>query len=72
MHWGGEVEFRYKGTDYSVTYIPNTDRIAICKAYQPETEFISTDIEEILNYLMDDGKKLREVIKEVDVTASTI
>ena len=56
IHWGGEVEFQYKDIDYSVTYIPNTDWIAICKAYQPETEYISTDIEKILDYCMDDGK----------------
>ena len=70
MHCNGEVQFDYQGASYSVTHVE--DGIIISKAYQEETSLISPDVEDILNYLMDDGKKLREVITEVEVTERTI
>lgn len=70
MHCGGEVEFYYRGVGYTVTHPDGF--INISKFCRPDTELESHDVEEILNYLMDDGKKLREVIKEVDVAVRTI
>lgn len=70
MHCHGEVQFDYYGASYSVTHIE--EGIIICKAYQNETAVISKNVEDILNYPMDDGKKLREVITEVKVTERTI
>lgn len=67
---GGEVEFLYQGVGYTITHPDGM--INISKFYRPDTELESTDIEDILNYLMDDGKKLREVIKEVKVIVRTI
>lgn len=70
MKCNGEVEFYYYDVGYSITHPDG--RINIGKFYQPDTELESDNIEEVLNYLMDDGKKLREVIKDVDVIVRTI
>lgn len=67
---GGEVEFLYQGVGYTITHPDGI--INISKFYRPDTELESNDIEDILNYLMDDRKKLREVITEVEVTERTI
>ncbi|MDE5883920.1 MAG: DUF4417 domain-containing protein [Oscillospiraceae bacterium] len=67
---GGEVQFLYQGVGYTITHPEGF--INISKFYRPDTELESDDIEDILNYLMDDGKKLREVITEVEVTERTI
>ncbi len=70
MHCGGEVEFYYRGVGYSITHPDGM--INIGKFCQPDTELECQDVEEILNYLMDDGRKLREVIKQVEVAVRTI
>lgn len=70
IKYGGEVEFYYNGVGYSITHPDNI--INIGKFYQPDSELESHNIEDILNFLMDDGKKLRDVIKEVDVSVRSI
>ena len=70
MKFGGEAEFEYHGTEYSIVTVKN--EMYIVKVNHPETLFISADVEKILDYLMDDGKKLREVITEVDVMTRLI
>ena len=70
MKFGGEAEFEYHGTEYSIVTVKN--EMYIVKVNHPETLFISADVEKILDYLMDDGKKLREVITEVDVITRLI
>ena len=70
MKFGGETEFEYHGTEYSIVTVK--DDMYIVKVNHPETLFISADVEKILDYLMDDGKKLREVITEVDVITRLI
>lgn len=67
MKFGGEVEFEYHGSDYSIVTVK--DEMYLVKAGHPETLFIHKDVEKILDYLMDDGKKLREVVTRINVVS---
>ena len=62
---GGEVEFRWHGKDYACTHMQDGS-MCISEANRQETALFSSDIEEILDYLID-GQKLREIIKDVEV-----
>ncbi len=66
---GGEVEFEYNDIVYHITHIENG--ICIYEAFKPETEMICDTAEEILEYIIE-GKKLREIIKDVIVWDRTI
>lgn len=62
---GGEVEFKWNGKEYSCTHIKE-NTICISEACKKETAFYSTNIEEILNYIID-GQKLRNIVKDIHI-----
>ena len=66
---GGEVEFEYNDTVYNITHPEG--RIYICEAFKPETEMICDTAEEVLEYIIE-GKKLREIIKDIIVWNRTL
>ena len=67
---GGEIQFLYQGVGYAITHPGGHHNIS--KYERPDTELESDDVEAILDYRMDDGKKLREVIHEIEVEARTL
>lgn len=67
---GGEVEFRWHGKDYACTHVQDGS-MCISEANKQETALFSSNIEEILDYLID-GQKLREIIKDVEVLFRSI
>lgn len=67
---GGEIQFLYQGVGYTITHPGGHHNIS--KYERPDTELESDDVEAILDYRMDDGKKLREVIHEIEVEARTL
>ena len=64
MKTGGEVEFEWKGKDYSILRV--ADGILFTEQYKPETAVTMQDIEQILDCTID-GQKLREIITKVNV-----
>ncbi len=70
MRWHGEVEFTWKGIDYSVT--PTIDgKISISHSRLQETERICNTADEVLDYMVGEDR-LRDVITQVTVWARTI
>lgn len=62
----GEIEFEYKGKDYSLLYY---DKIYICEYNKPETEKEYDTIEEFLDDYKIDGVPIRELATEIKVFA---
>lgn len=69
MKCGGEVEFEWKGTYYSITHTET--KIGISEAYKQETEKLCDTADEVLEYLVS-GDRLRDVITKVYVLLRTI
>lgn len=66
---GGEVEFEWKGTLYTITHPEGM--INISEAWKPETEKWCATADEALEYRID-GVRLRDIITQVAVKARTI
>ncbi len=66
---GGEVEFEWKGTLYTITHPEGM--INISEAWKPETEQWCATADEALEYMID-GVRLRDIITQVEVKARTI
>lgn len=65
MRWHGEVEFTWKGIDYSVT--PTIDgKISISHSRLQETEQLCDTPDEVLEYMVGEDR-LRDVITQVEV-----
>lgn len=62
----GEIEFEYKGKDYSLLYY---DKIYICEYNKPETEKEYDTIEEFLDDYKIDGVPIRKLATEIKVFA---
>ncbi|SHF31444.1 hypothetical protein SAMN02745195_02354 [Thermoanaerobacter uzonensis DSM 18761] len=62
----GEIEFEYKGKDYSLLYY---DKIYICEYNKPETEKEYDTIEEFLDDYKIDSVPIRELATEIKVFA---
>ena len=69
VDYGGEVEFEWKGTLYTITHPEGM--INISEAWKPETEKWCATADEALEYMID-GVRLREIITQVEVKARTI
>lgn len=65
MRHHAEVVFVYKTKAYSLTYIPG--KIVFGETYYEGDDDLFDTSEEVLNYVMDDGKKLREIITAIQV-----
>lgn len=70
MRSHAEVVFVYNKKAYSLTYIPG--KIVFGETYYEGDDDLFDTSEEILNYVMDDGKKLREIITEIQVVERTL
>ena len=66
---GGEVEFEWKETLYTITHPEGM--INISEAWKPETEQWCATADEALEYMID-GVRLRDIITQVEVKARTI
>lgn len=66
---GGEVEFEWKGTLYTITHPEGM--INISEAWKPETEKWCATADEALEYMIG-GVRLRNIITQVEVKARTI
>uniref|UniRef100_UPI003FF0C70A hypothetical protein n=1 Tax=Candidatus Fimivicinus sp. TaxID=3056640 RepID=UPI003FF0C70A len=66
---GGEVEFEWKGTLYTITHPEGM--INISEAWKPETEKWCATADEALEYRID-GVRLRDIITQAEVKARTI
>lgn len=66
---GGEVEFEFNERVFGITH--DYDKIAIYEAYKQETEKLCKNVDEVLEYIIDDIR-LRDIITEVKVWARTI
>ncbi len=66
---GSEIVFTYNNKDYSITHPDGL--ISICEENKFSGAKDYTNSEDVLNHLID-GKKLREIIKEVIVWDRTI
>lgn len=66
---GGEIEFEWKGTLYTITHPEGM--INISEAWKPETEKWCATADEALEYRID-GVRLRDIITQVEVKARTI
>ena len=66
---GGEIEFEWKGTLYTITHPEGM--INISEAWKPETEQWCATADEALEYMID-GVRLRDIITQVEVKARTI
>ena len=69
MRCGGEVEFVWDGTTYSITHY--NGNIAISHSRSQATEMQRQTADEILEYMVG-GYRLRDIIKEVTVIYRTV
>lgn len=60
----GEIEFEYKGKNYSLLYY---DKIYICEYNKPETEKEYDTIEEFLNNYEIDGTRIKDLATKLKV-----
>ena len=68
LHYHGEVEFEWKGIQYSITHpsVPMRPSINIAEAFKDETEMFADTADEILEYMVA-GDRLCDVITQVKV-----
>ncbi len=66
---GGEIEFEYNDVIYNITHPEG--KIHISQAFKEETGVFCDSADEVLEYIIE-GKKLREIIKDVIVWDRTI
>ena len=71
MHWGGEVEFIWKGTHYGVVRYGQGNKISVYVANRQETERLYDTADEALEYMVGEDR-LRDVITQVTVLDRTI
>ena len=76
MENGGEVQFTYNGKDYGVFPLQrqtpkSKDQFYIWQTGNDDSEAWYDTTEELLDYIIE-GKKLREIITEVEVFDRTI
>lgn len=69
MKCGGEVEFDWNGKSYGIVHDENG--IVLYEANKPESEKVFETSDDILNETFE-GQKLREIIKDINVTMRTI
>ena len=66
LSWGAEIEFQWKGKDYSCVRYGTNNKITICEAYKEETEKVCETADDALEYIVG-GDRLRDVITKVTV-----
>ena len=71
MHWGGEVEFIWKGTRYGAVRYGQGNRISVYVANRQETERLYDTTDEALEYMVGEDR-LRDVITKVEVRFRSI
>ena len=71
MHWGGEVEFIWKGTRYGAVRYGQGNRISVYVANRQETERFYDTADEALEYMVGEDR-LRDVITKVEVRFRSI
>ena len=71
MHWGGEVEFIWKGTRYGAVRYGQGNKISVYVANRQETERLYDTADEALEYMVGEDR-LRDVITQVTVLDRTI
>lgn len=67
MWQGGEVGFTWNGKGYFVSAAREENKIYISENCKQETECYYNNVEKLLDHVID-GKKLRQIIKDVEVT----
>ena len=68
---GAEIQFEWKGTDYSCCSFSADNKIVICEADKPEEEKVCETADDALDYLVG-GDRLRDVITKVRVIECTV
>ena len=71
MHWGGEVEFIWKGTRYGAVRYGQGNKISVYVANRQETERLYDTADEALEYMVGEDR-LRAVITKVEVRFRSI
>ena len=71
MHWGGEVEFIWKGTRYGAVRYGQGNKISVYVANRQETERLYDTADEALEYMVG-VDRLRDVITKVEVRFRSI
>ena len=71
MHWGGEVEFIWKGTRYGAVRYGQGNKISVYVANRQETERLYDTADEALEYMVGEDR-LRDVITNVEVRFRSI
>lgn len=71
MHWGGEVEFIWKGTRYGAVRYGQGNKISVYVANRQETERLYDTADEALEYMVGEDR-LRDVIPKVEVRFRSI
>ena len=71
LHWGGEIEFVWKGITYGVIRYGTNNKITIYVANRPETEKVCETADDALEYMVGEDR-LRDVITKVKVISRTV
>ena len=71
MHWGGEVEFIWKGTRYGAVRYGQGNKISVYVANRQETERLYDTADEALEYMVGEDR-LRDVIPKLEVRFRSI
>ena len=71
MHWGGEVEFIWKGTRYGAVRYGQGNKISVYVANRQETERLYDTADEALEYMVGEDR-LRDVMTKVEVRFRSI
>ena len=68
---GGEIEFVWKDKIYSITHDTNK-RIGISQIYRQDTEQIYENVDQLLTYTLETGKKLNDIITRAEISSRTL
>lgn len=69
---GSEIIFNWKGHSYSVGFGGKLYRYGISESYNEDYSCDSNDIEDILNFKLHSGDKVRDIITQAEIIDRTL
>ena len=66
VEFGADIEFRYKGKDYTI--LPWTDDGIVIGVQNSDEDSIFKTYEDMINGYMINGKVMKEVLDEIEIT----
>ncbi|MBQ9552564.1 MAG: DUF4417 domain-containing protein [Clostridia bacterium] len=66
--WGREIIIEWAGIEYTILKEgDNDDAFTICEAYKPETEKVFKKVDELLDFTLETGEVLKDIVTRAEV-----